>query len=290
MSKYVIERDNELIKKNEMEFFYFSIGPHQLGAFAHIHDLIEILLIDKGSFEITCDETTVTTHEGDMVLFRSNTIHKTNALDAEENAYWVLKISPKLLITFLPKDMASNNLLWFSVGGKSSKILWTKDELQNCEIPEGFLKLAKENKNPDQNSELAIKIAAATVILGILRKRDEEVSEKLESSGMTELIYKAIVYVSNNYALPITAEELSRELNVSYSYFSRSFKRIMGVSFRQHLNAVRINYGESLLKNTDYSVSKISELCGFESVSHFISTYRKLKNSSPLQDRKEGRK
>ena len=126
-------------------------------------------------------------------------------------------------------------------------------------------------------------IAAATVVLGLLRSREE--IEEFENTAITELVYKSIVYINDNYHENLSAESVSEYLGISYSYFSRCFKRIAGKSFREYLCHTRINHGEQLLLNTDKSVTEISELCGFENVSYFIATYRKIKGLTPLQAR-----
>ena len=286
MSNYTVEIENDCIKEKEMEFFPLYVKTGRLGTPTHIHELIEILFIAEGSFEVICDNQTVIANAGDMVLFRSNSMHRTVALGPGQNLYYVLKIAPRLLINFLPKDKATDIIIWFSINHANIKFHWTKDEIANTDIALGLSKLIEESQSFDENTDLAMRLATVTVVLGLLRKRKLEDNQVLENSTITELIYKAIVYVSTNYALPITAQKVSQELNISYSWFSRSFKRITGIPFSQHLASVRINRGESLLRNTDYSVAKIADLCGFESVSHFIYTYKKLKGYSPLKSRK----
>lgn len=284
MENYRIEAENERFKRRDMEFIPFPVDSHAVGTHSHIHDAIELLYVTEGDFDMTCDNRTVHAQKGDVLLFRSNSIHRTVAREHENNFYWVLKISPRLIIKFLPKDRASDSLLWLSVNHENAKFHWHADELEKSEISEGFMKLANEYENPDANSELAMRIAAATVVLGLLRSRED--GKTVENTAVIELVYKAIVYINNNYAEDISAEELSKKLNISYSYFSRCFKRVSGKSFREYLNSVRVNHGESLLLNTDKSVTEISELCGFGNVSYFIATYRAIKKTTPLGTRK----
>ena len=284
MENYRIEAENERFKRRDMEFIPFPVGARAVGTHSHIHDAIELLYVTEGDFDMTCDNRTVHAQKGDVLLFRSNSIHRTVAREHENNFYWVLKISPRLIIKFLPKDRASDSLLWLSVNHENAKFHWHADELEKSEISEGFMKLANEYENPDANSELAMRIAAATVVLGLLRSRED--GKTVENTAVTELVYKAIVYINDNYTEDISAEELSKKLNISYSYFSRCFKRVSGKSFREYLNSVRVNHGESLLLNTDKSVTEISELCGFGNVSYFIATYRAIKKTTPLGTRK----
>ena len=283
MENYRIEKENERFKLRDMEFIPFPVGAGQVGTPSHIHEAIELLYVIEGDFDVSCDDRTTHATAGDILLFRSNTIHRTVAGENEKNFYWVLKVSPRLVINFLPKDRASNSLLRLSVNHENAKFHWRAKELEGNEMVEGFLALVREYQSAESHSELAMRIAAATVILGFLRG---EHGEEASFSAVSELIYRATVYVNENYADDISAEALSEHLGMSYSYFSRSFKRVLGKGFREYLNSVRINHGEQLLRNTDKSVTEIASLCGFSNVSYFIATYRAIKKITPLATRK----
>jgi AraC-like DNA-binding protein/mannose-6-phosphate isomerase-like protein (cupin superfamily) len=283
MENYRIEIENDRFKLTDMEFMPFPVEPFAVGTASHIHEAIELLYITDGDFDITCDNVTVRATAGDAVLFRSNSIHRTVAREKEKNFYWVLKVSPRLIINFLPKDKYYDGLLRLSVNYGSDKFFWSSDELLGSDIRRGFEKLADEYNSPDENSELAMRVAAAQVVLGVLRGGIEK---RGENSELAELMYKAVVYINEKYADEISAESVSEYLGLSYSYFSRSFKKIIGSSFRAYLNNVRINHAEQLIMNTSKSVSEISELCGFENISYFISVYRTLKGEPPLRSKR----
>ena len=284
MEDYRIEKENEKFKIRDMEFIPFPVAPFAVGTSSHIHDAIELLYIIDGDFDVTCDNSTVNACAGDVVLFRSNSIHRTVARGNEKNFYWVLKISPRLIVNFLPKNQSSDSLLRLSVNYGNDKFHWSADELKGSDILCGFEKLVREYLNHDENSELAMRIAAAEVVLGILRGG---IGRRGDSSDLAELMYKAVVYINGNYSEDISAMALSEHLGLSYSYFSRSFKRIVGSSFRQYLNGVRVNHAEQLLMNTAKSVTEISQLCGFENLSYFISVYHSVKGETPLQSKRE---
>ena len=282
MESYRVEKENERFRLRDMEFIPFPVAPFAVGTHSHIHEAIELLYITEGDFRITCDNATVHAEAGDVVLFRSNSIHRTVAGEKEKNFYWVLKISPRLIVNFLPKNKTTDWLLYLSVN-YDDKFHWKASEIFGSNILKGFESLAREYLNPDENSEFAMRIAAAEVVLGVLRGG---VGKREENSELAELMYKAVLYINNKYAEAISAETVSEYLGLSYSYFSRSFKKIIGSSFRSYLNNVRINHAEQLIMNTSKSVSEISELCGFENISYFISVYRTLKGAPPLRSKR----
>ena len=137
--------------------------------------------------------------------------------------------------------------------------------------------------------DLALKLSAAEVILAVLRDiiyREQQTGESLYANdSAAEQIYKAIKEINRRYSEPITAQSCAENVNMSYSYFSRSFKRITQKSFKEYLNEVRINNAERLLMTTDLSVTEIALECGYNNISYFIMVYKTLKGKTPFSHR-----
>ena len=72
---------------------------------------------------------------------------------------------------------------------------------------------------------------------------------------------------------------------LSPAYFSRVFKKEMGVTFNSFLNEVRIEKSKSLLRNNDLKMVDIALMVGFESQSYFTKVFKKITGISPLQYR-----
>jgi AraC-like DNA-binding protein len=68
--------------------------------------------------------------------------------------------------------------------------------------------------------------------------------------------------------------------------FCRWFKQAVGLSFVSYLHQVRIEKACHFLIQTDWRVSEIAFRTGFESLSHFNRTFKKLKMTSPSAYRK----
>ena len=134
--------------------------------------------------------------------------------------------------------------------------------------------------------DIAMKVGASSVILSLLRdllgEEMREQSDDLPGEAAVRRIYDVTVYINEHYADPISAAECAAMAYMSYSYFSRCFYRITGKSFKEYLNVTRINRAEKAILSTDKSVTEIAGDCGFNSVSYFISTYKKIKGVTPL--------
>ena len=74
----------------------------------------------------------------------------------------------------------------------------------------------------------------------------------------SELVKKAIHYISKNFATALTLESVASHVNLNPSYFSTMFKQSTGLSFKEYLNMVRIEESKRLLTNTDFSLIDIA--------------------------------
>jgi iron complex transport system substrate-binding protein len=106
----------------------------------------------------------------------------------------------------------------------------------------------------------------------------------------SNLIFDSIVYINRNLDKKLTEENIAREFGVSYSHFSREFKKATGRTFKDYIVDTRMNHAEQLLVNTDLQVSEIAASCGYSNISYFISLYKKIKGKTPLKERKESEK
>lgn len=101
----------------------------------------------------------------------------------------------------------------------------------------------------------------------------------------SELIKKAIRYISKHFADPITLEEIASMVHLNPAYFSTVFKQSTGSSFKEYLNMVRVEESKRLLSNTDYSLIDIAIATGFENQSYFSKVFKKYTGLTPKQYR-----
>lgn len=95
----------------------------------------------------------------------------------------------------------------------------------------------------------------------------------------------AHAYIMQYYAEPVSGKKLAALCGYNYSYFSRLFKRTYGVSYTEFRSACRLRKAALLLSGGTSSVTEISKIVGFESLSYFSVTFRKRYGLSPQEYR-----
>ncbi len=74
---------------------------------------------------------------------------------------------------------------------------------------------------------------------------------------------------------------------ISPKYLSRKFKEETGTTFTNYLTVLRINQSVNMLVQTNLSVNEISAQVGYPIVSTFIRAFKKIKDISPSEYRKQ---
>ena len=83
-----------------------------------------------------------------------------------------------------------------------------------------------------------------------------------------------------------SVEEMCEDMQISRTYFHRLYFEAFGVTFRQDIIESRLIHASELLKNTDLSVTAISETCGYDNESYFMRQFKQHKGCTPSEYRR----
>ena len=277
---FTVERPRAM--GNEIEFFLQKSKPHAVACRAHIHNTVELLFIKSGTFTAIVDGKEHTLQQGDLILFPSNAVHYVFSQSDEESAYYVIKVPPTAYLNFTKMNEGAKYMLLFSLGRLEQKLLYTREELENSDVSRLLDSMIRELESDTFASDLTLKLKAMELLLVLLCKGDTSALPQI-SNSVTELIYRVIVYMRVHYAEDINETELARSMGLSYSYFSRTFKEVTGMTFKKYLNKLRIDHAQKMLAKGGFSISEVATRCGYNSISYFIYTYRSIVGVTPYK-------
>ncbi len=101
------------------------------------------------------------------------------------------------------------------------------------------------------------------------------------------LVKRALAYLHQNFAVPLSRQQIARAVGVSERYLSEIFKQEMQLSPWELLNRFRIQRACELLKSTDKTITEISTLVGFDDSSYFGRVFGKQMGMSPKAYREQ---
>lgn len=108
-----------------------------------------------------------------------------------------------------------------------------------------------------------------------------EVLGKTERKFIPVKILDAISYISVHLHLPLTVRSLAERAHQNPEYFSRLFERYTGSRPLAYINEKRIERAQYLIMTTSSKYAEVAEMTGFESLSHFSRTFKKVTGMSP---------
>lgn len=120
-------------------------------------------------------------------------------------------------------------------------------------------------------------------ILNILFKNEEK--QKLKQEKNSSEIYKAIMYLEDNFMTDVTTEELAKMCNMSNATFRRVFKNYKNCSPMHYKNSLRMIRAREMLESGAYNVSEVTELVKCSDISHFNKLYNKQFGINPSESR-----
>ncbi|MCC5910632.1 MAG: response regulator [Clostridiaceae bacterium] len=97
-------------------------------------------------------------------------------------------------------------------------------------------------------------------------------------------------YIDDHLNDSIPLEDAAELLNVTPSYFSRLFKKEMGVKFINYVTNKKIEKAKAWLETTDMPVLNIALELGFREANYFSKVFRKLEGITPTEYRKKNSK
>lgn len=100
-------------------------------------------------------------------------------------------------------------------------------------------------------------------------------------------IGKSVEHIKDNYKSRISLQEISDVAGLSKYHFTRAFKKVMGISFSDYLNHLRVKKSEETLLSLEINISEVAYSVGFNSLRQYERAFKKTVGITPLDFRKE---
>jgi AraC-like DNA-binding protein len=98
-------------------------------------------------------------------------------------------------------------------------------------------------------------------------------------------IWKARNFIHEHCAEQISLRHVAKAANTSPNYLSEKFKESTGTNFVRYVARMRYEKAAGLLRQSDLRISEIAFATGFQSLSQFNRTFKKLAGKSPSEFR-----
>ena len=224
----------------------------------------QLIYIASGSAWFTIGQEKVEVGEGNLVLPRPFVRQEYVYYGKDKpEAFWVHFTGSRAESLLEEAGFAQNQILYAGVFSEYRDL---------------FFQMIRELQVFRPAYEDLLPLLLEQLLLLVRRHRMEGPGERHRIQKEME---KAIHYFNENYYRDIKIEDYARQQHMSTCWFIRSFKQYMNVPPLKYLTSVRIRRARELLETTDYTVSEIGALVGYENPLYFSRIFKKQTGVSP---------
>lgn len=123
-----------------------------------------------------------------------------------------------------------------------------------------------------------------TIVQDIIKVADTDAHSACMHSK--DAVTFVLEYMDSHYNKDISLTEIATRLDLNPSYFSRLFKKSVGVNFSDHLMSLRMTKAAAMLKNSSSPIDVIARSVGYHHVPLFYNTFKKHTGLTPSEYRK----
>ncbi|MCM3748839.1 AraC family transcriptional regulator [Paenibacillus pasadenensis] len=226
--------------------------------------------VEEGSFWFEIETESATARFGDLVLIPPNTPMTRRLIEPLTFHF----VSFAWEDSASPRPLPSRSLVL-----PTSKVsIFDEAQLRSC-----YASLRKLKDRIDPVSCQWRNIVLADLFYSYFNENQLEL--KLFGSS-DPLIEKAAVLIHEALFTPFNIMEIAAKVGLSPVQFSRRFFRMYGMTPNNYITSLRVERGKILLQETQFTLDRIAENCGYMSGYYFSRVFTKHMGMSPSQYRK----
>ena len=262
--------NNRIVEKSILYSVKFDyIEPDNI-IHTHWHDYIEFQIITAGRGIVNFNGSEYWVERGDTFILSHFDCHRVMGL-GEGLRIATINVAHEFL------DNKTANFLNTSGGGVYCKI--SEEELEHI-----IFECKKLKEDMSSKSQMVIhlsRIAISSIALALLRKNT------IPSGNIPRKIQKITSYINKNFDKDISLENIAKEFETSANYLGKQFKNLLGITYNDYINRVRMRFACNLISSTDLSMKEIAHSAGYSSTEYFYSVFKKTIGVTPKVYRKE---
>lgn len=250
---------------------------------SHVHSEYEIYYLLTGERCYVIENRLYPVKAGSLVFISRNELHRTSdASEVTGHDRILILLKEEWLDPFL------HSLGLFSLGDFFGRIkVYSPPEPDTTPIRELVFNIADEMSCRRTGYEAAVKCRLTELLLYVYRycEKNEQWSPAPSSAGNRK-IQDITEYIRKNFRMNLTLKTIADHFYLNKEYVSRIFRVGTGFTVNEYIHIQRIRFAAELLLSDDESVTRISERCGYDSITYFERMFKRYIGIPPLKYRK----
>lgn len=247
----------------------------------HKHDHWEILLVTHGKLVNRTKGKDVVMSQGDFCLLRPNDLHAiifpTSTTDCQHMTFSITSEYISSVFDVFQKDVVTQAFLELKEPKSGSLSAIEVQQITNKILNIRSIKI------PLSDKIIQIKFIVNN-LLGKLIEQHYSMNQNLPD-WLTNFLF----LLNDPYLDTTDVKSLATHTPYSYSRLATIFKDMTGRTVIEYITKIKIRHAEDLLRNTDMPITEICSKLNYESLSHFIRTFKRESGVTPSEFRKENK-
>lgn len=239
----------------------------------HAHTYYEIFYVINGTLKHKLNGVEHTLNAGEGFLLTPIDTH--SIISNGDSVHRDILVSKELFIStiqLITKSSDTNSL----INQLKNKLHFSLSDIVELE------NLAQKFDNTPQ---ITIKRGIAlTLLFNILTK---VISSDNETANNSSISNKILDCLNNLYCLQGGIPAIAKHLKYSRSYLCNTFKKEIGIPLSLYIKNLRLDYIVYYLKTTNYSLNKIADIVGIESLPYLNKIFKEKYSIPPISYRKQ---
>lgn len=248
----------------------------------HSHDYFEIFLITQGSLTHSYLSSTTTLNKNDMVLVIPKKEHKIDVPAGITTKHLNLSFTRVFLKNIC--DLLDASLFKKIEEYKGEIIVSLSDEEFDFFI--SFINRAHFCDKDDTELQNSIYRTALTLSLTMINLKYFSESLAITNDNMPKWMKTFITRLQNPEVYCLPMPKIYRISGYSASVLISYFKKYTGQTIISYITNLKMNHAERLLRTTNFSILDISLAVDYNSLSHFVSLFKKHTGYRPTEYRR----
>lgn len=256
----------------------------------HFHDWYEIVYVYRGKGTFFIDHTFYDMQQGDLFLIPGNTIHRATPDKEAPVTSTAIYFNPSMVQAPQLGDSYSY-LQCFEQAANHRNYKFETLLPQRHQLDVGLESMHYELTHPSLGHHQAIYLQLLQLLLFLHRDLGSGSKPNTADDSIAPPLWmrEILLYINQHFCEDIGLNTLSKQASVTPAHFSRVFKQLIGMNITAYIMTKRIIRAKQLLGETDFNISVIAEMCGFDSVPHFHAMFKRVLGMTPAATRKLGR-
>lgn len=239
----------------------------------HWHRSVEIFAVCSGELEFYIDNRIWHLSAGEFLIVNSNEVHSVDSPLANETI--VLQIPLEMFEDYFTGEQ----FIWFThEPGKRD---------------EWFMELMKELYRIYEEKTCGYDMKMMSVFYDILYYlvKDYRLSETgqdyVRKNKTLDRLSGITSYMKENYRSSLSLEKVAEKFGYSPTYLSRMFQKYAGITFKDHVQDIRLGHALKDLESGKYSITEAAIRNGFSGSKALARAFRKKYGILPSEYRAE---